>query len=168
MKKRALNLFLPLLFGTLIAALSGCASFTSTSKDSLPTLIPTRQFVADVNGSGGYQISPDGQRLMWVARLGLGPGLFVKNLQTGEIHSYKTPGGGVWARDSRHILLHKSTNGDENTHVWALDTDHPKKQAQDLTPFAGAKSFILRQLPRSDDLIISSNKREPKIFDVYR
>jgi len=124
--------------------------------------------VADVNGSGGYQISPDGQRLMWVARLGLGPGLFVKNLQTGEIHSYKTPGGGVWARDSRHILLHKSTNGDENTHVWALDTDHPKKQAQDLTPFAGAKSFILRQLPRSDDLIISSNKREPKIFDVYR
>ena len=155
-------------FAALIAALTGCASISSPSTASLPALIPTRQFVADLNGSGAYQISPDGQRLMWVARLGLGPGLFVKNLQTGETHSYKTPGGGVWARDSRHILLHLSNNGDENDHVLALDTDHPSKQTQDLTPFAGAKSFILRQLPDSDDLIISSNQREPQIFDVYR
>ena len=168
MKKISLNLFHRCLFGVLIAALSGCASFTSPSTNALPVLIPTRNFVADLNGSGGYQISPDGKRLMWVARLGLGPGLFVKNLQTGETHSYKTPGGGVWARDNRHILLHQSRNGDENTHVVALDTDHPNKQAQDLTPFAGVKSFILRQLPHSDDLIISSNRREAKVFDVYR
>ena len=163
-----MNLFLRLFLSTLLATLTGCTSILSSSTDSLPALIPTRNFVADLNGSGAYQISPDGQRLMWVARLGLGPGLFVKNLQTGETHSYKTPGGGVWARDSRHILLHQSRYGDENTHVWALDTEKPNQQAQDLTPFAGAKSFLLRQLPHSDDLIISSNQREAKIFDVYR
>lgn len=168
MKKIASNLFHRCLFGLMIAALASCASFTAPTTNALPALIPTRHFVADVNGSGGYQISPDGLRLLWVARWGLGPGLFVKNLQSGETHSYKSLGGGVWARDSRHILLHQSRHGDENTHVWALDTDSPNQQAQDLTPFAGAKSFILRQLPHSDDLIISSNKREPKIFDVYR
>jgi len=168
MKKTDLKQFSVWLLGVMIAALSGCASFTSPSSHAAPAMIPTRNFVADWNGSGAYQISPDGQRLMWVARLGLGPGLFVKNLQTGETHNYKIPSGGVWARDSRHILLHLSTHGDENDHVWALDTDQPQKKAQNLTPFAGAKSFILRQLPSSDDLIISSNRREPKVFDVYR
>ncbi len=152
----------------LIAALAGCASVLSSSTDSLPALIPTRQFVADLNGSGAYQISPNGQRLMWVARLGLGPGLFVKNLQTGETHSYKSPGGGVWARDSRHILMQLSTNGNENTHIVAIDTDHPHQAPRDLTPFAGARSYILRQLPTSGDLIIASNRRDPKVDDVYR
>jgi dipeptidyl aminopeptidase/acylaminoacyl peptidase len=152
----------------LIAALAGCASVPTPSSNAAPALIPVRHMVADWNGSGAYQISPDGQRLMWVARLGLGPGLFVKNLKTGEVNSYKVPGGGVWARDSRHILLHLSTNGDENTHVWALDTDQAKPVARDLTPFTGARSYILRTLPHSHDLIIASNRRDPKFDDVYR
>jgi hypothetical protein len=79
----------------LITALAGCASVPTPPSHATPALIPVRDLVADWNGSGAYQISPDGQRLMWVARLGLGPGLFVKNLQTGETHSYKSPGGGV-------------------------------------------------------------------------
>lgn len=152
----------------LIAALAGCASVPTPSSNALPPLIPVRDLVADWNGSGAYQISPDGQRLMWVARLGLGPGLFVKNLKTGEVNSFKIPGGGVWARDSRHILLHQSTHGDENTHIWMLDTHKPDQAARDLTPFAGARSYILRTLPQSNDLIIASNRRDPKFDDVYR
>lgn len=152
----------------LIAALAVCASITTPSASELPALIPTRNFVADWNGSGGYQISPDGQRLMWVARLGLGSGLFVKNLQTGAIHSYKIPGGATWAQDSRHILLQHHINGDENTHVWVLNTDKPTQPARDLTPFAGARSYVLRQLPHSNDLIIASNRRDLKFEDIYR
>jgi dipeptidyl aminopeptidase/acylaminoacyl peptidase len=152
----------------LIAALTGCASMPSPSNNGAHALIPVSDLVADWNGSGAYQISPDGQRLMWVARLGLGPGLFVKNLKTAEVNSYKVPSGGIWARDSRHILLHLSNHGNENTHVWALDTDQPKQTARDLTPFAGARSYILRTLPQSNDLIIASNRRDPKFDDVYR
>ena len=152
----------------LITALAGCASVPTPPSHATPALIPVRDLVADWNGSGAYQISPDGQRLMWLARLGLGPGLFVKNLQTGETHSYKSPGGGVWAHDSRHILLQLSTNGNENTHIVAIDTDHPHQAPRDLTPFAGARSYILRQLPTSGDLIIASNRRDPKVNDVYR
>lgn len=150
----------------LACSTSGCTNLSTIS--TLPPLIPVRDLVADWNGSGAYQISPDGQRLMWVARLGLGPGLFVKNLKTGETRSYKVPGGGVWARDSRHILLHQSRHGDENTQVWLLDTDKTDQAVRNLTPFAGARSYILKQLPHSDDLILSSNRRDPKVFDVYR
>jgi len=152
----------------LICALAGCASMPSPTNNAAPVLIPVRDLVADWNGSGAYQISPDGQRLMWVARLGLGPGLFVKNLQTGDVQSYKIPGGGVWAHDSRHILVQLQNNGDENAHVWSIDTDKPTQVARDLTPFAGARSHILRTLPRNSDLIIVSNRRDLKVFDVYR
>lgn len=163
-KKTAFHRFTRWSLITLIAALTACASVPTPSSNAAPALIPLRDLVADWNGSGAYQISPDGQRLMWVARLGLGPGLFVKNLKTGEVNRFKFPGGGIWARDSRHILLHQSTNGDENTHVWALDADKPGQAVRDLTPFTGARSFILRQLPHSDDLIIGSNRRDPKVF----
>lgn len=167
-RKTAFQRFTRWSLTALIAALAGCASLLTPSSNTAPALIPVRDLVADWNGSGAYQISPDGQRLMWVARLGLGSGLFVKHLKTGQTHNYNFSGGGIWARDSRHILLHLSTHGNENTHVWMLDTDKPGQAAQDLTPFAGAKSFILRQLPYSDDQIISSNRRDHKVFDVYR
>ena len=167
MRKTAFHLFTRWCMTALLAALAGCASVPTPSSHAAPALIPVRDLVADWNGSGAYQISPDGQRLMWVARLGLGPGLFVKNLKTGEVNSFKFPGGGIWARDSRHILLHKSTNGDEKTHIWMLDTDQPKQAARDLTPFTGARSYILRTLPHSSDLIIASNQRDPKFDDVY-
>jgi dipeptidyl aminopeptidase/acylaminoacyl peptidase len=147
--------------------LSGCASL-SPHINAMPPLIPTRQFVADWHASGGYQISPDGRKLMWVARLGFGPGLYVKNLVTGSVERYKIPGSGIWARDSRHILLHIDHNGNEISHVWALDTASPNGLMRDLTPFEGAKSFVITQLPHSDDLIIGSNKRDAKVFDVYR
>jgi dipeptidyl aminopeptidase/acylaminoacyl peptidase len=152
----------------LLATMAGCAGMPAPSSGTAPALIPVRDLVADWDGSGAYQISPNGQRLMWVARLGLGPGLFVKDLQTGVVNSYKIPGGGMWARDSRHVLIHQSNNGNENTHVWAIDTDKPNQVARDLTPFSGARSYILRTLPQSNDLIIARNRRDPKFDDVYR
>jgi len=151
-----------------IVALSACSSVPAPSSSQMPALIPTRDFVADPNSSEAYKISPDGQRLMWVARLGMEPGLFVKNLQTGVVNSYKVPGAGSWARDSRHILLHLSLNGDENTHVWALDTDKTYQPARDLTPFPGTRSYILRQLPHSAVLFLNRDRGDAKLDDVYR
>jgi hypothetical protein len=105
----------------LCGGLTACGSLPLTQGSDPPELIPTRHFVADWNASGAYQISPDGQWLMWAARLGLGQGLFVKNLQTGQVQKYKIAAVGQWARDSRHILLHLQRNGDENAEFWALD-----------------------------------------------
>jgi dipeptidyl aminopeptidase/acylaminoacyl peptidase len=151
----------------LIAALAGCASITTPSTSALPALIPTRNFVADWNGSGAYKISPDGKRLMWSARLGLGQGLFIKDLSDGQLQSYKIPITGIWAHDSRHILF-DAHGGNENSQVLALDTHQSSTVARNLTPFPGASSHILKQLPNSDDLIIVSNRRDAKVDDVYR
>jgi len=67
-----------------LAWLGGCAVAPSHSGlqpvSALPPLLPVRSFVADLDASGAFQISPDGKLLMWSARIGLGPGLFVKDL----------------------------------------------------------------------------------------
>ena len=134
---------------------------------ALPPLVPTRMYVADWDGNGGYQISPDGKQLMWAARKGLNQGLFVKNLETGLIHSYALAWLGRWAEDSRHILL-QVHNGDENSAVMQLDSFEKSLVLKNLTPFPGAKSFLHSTVDGSDDLLIQSNKRDAKVFDLYR
>lgn len=151
----------------LIVALAGCASVPIPSTNAAPALIPIRNFVADWNGSGAYQISPDGKRIMWSARLGLDQGLFIKDLSDGRLQSYKIPLTGIWANDSRHILFNMH-GGDENSQVLALDTHQSSTVARNLTPFPGSASHLLKQLPGSNDLIIVSNRRDAKFDDVYR
>lgn len=172
--KSFFNLFCALLI-FLISTLSGCShtpahpSLQRIEKEGveLPPLLPVRQFVADWNGNGGYQISPDGKHVLWGARKGLGPGLFVKNLTTGEIHSYPVPVVGVWAQDSQHVIFHLD-NGDENSHIFELDTTNPDARPKDLTPKGGSKSFVQSQVQDSTDLIVGNNQRDAKIFDLYR
>lgn len=158
-----------------ISTLLGCSnapvhpSLQRVAKEGveLPPLLPVRQFVADWNGNGGYQISPDGKHVLWGARQGLGHGLFVKDLTTGEIHSYAMPDVGVWAQDSQHVIFHLD-NGDENAHIFELNTADPDAQLKILTPGVGSKSFVQSQIQDSTDLIIGSNQRDAKIFDLYR
>ena len=119
---------------------------------ALPPLAPTRMYVADWDGNGGYQISPDGKQLMWAARKGLNQGLYVKNLETGRIHSYALAWLGRWAEDSRHILL-QVHNGDENSAVMQLDSFEKSLVLKNLTPFSGAKSFLQSTVDGSDDWI---------------
>lgn len=161
----------------LLLTLAGCATppthpslqhGSATAAPTLPPLLPVRSFVADLDSSGAYQISPDGRQLLWQARRGLEPGLFVKDLQTGVTHSHAVRGFGLWARDSRHVLLHMDAGGDENTHVFELDGRADTLDLRDLTPFAGARSFLHAQLDDSPDLLIESNRRDPKVYDLYR
>ncbi|MES2950589.1 MAG: S9 family peptidase [Pseudomonadota bacterium] len=141
-------------------------SLRSTDSNTMTPLVPARQYVANWDGNGAYQISPDGQQLMWAARKGLGQGLFIKNLQTGVVHSYRLPPG-QWAQDSRHVLLHLE-NGNENFQVAQLDSFAEDMRLTLLTPFAGSRSTIQTQIQGSNDLLIASNKRDAKVFDLYR
>ena len=168
---RALRLANLLLCAALLGACSTAPTHpslrgTDAGNGTLPALVPVRQYVANWDGNGGYEISPDGQQLMWAARKGLGQGLFVKNMKTGVVHSYSLPQG-QWADDSRHVLL-QLDNGNENTQVFQLDSFAEELQLKPLTPFAGAKSYIQTQIQGSSDLLIASNQRDPKVFDLYR
>lgn len=130
-------------------------------------LVPVRLYIADWDGNGLYQISPDGQQLMWIARKGLGPGIFVKNLQNGRVQSYKTLAYPQWAQDSRHILLMGDQAGDENVHIFQLDSHDLSTPAKDLTPFAGSTSTLQTRIKNSANLLIANNRRDPKVFDLY-
>lgn len=168
---RALRLANLLLCAALLGACSTAPTHpslrgTDAGNGTLPALVPVRQYVANWDGNGGYQISPDGQQLMWAARKGLGQGLFVKNMKTGVVHSYSLPQG-QWADDSRHVLL-QLHNGNENAQVFQFDSFAEELQLKLLTPFAGAKSYIQTQIQGSSDLLIASNQRDAKVFDLYR
>lgn len=152
-------------------SLLGTGTATSRINESepvkLPPLVPARTYVADWDGNGGYQISPNGKQLLWAARKGLNQGLFVKNLETGEMHSYGLPWLGQWAEDSRHILLHVHS-GDENSDIMLLDSFQEELALKNITPFHGAVSGVHSTIEGSDDLLITSNKRDHKVFDLYR
>jgi hypothetical protein len=62
--------------------LGGCAtapSHPALQSGSLPELLPVRRFVANVESTGGYLLSPDGQRLLWAQTVGLDVGLAVRD-----------------------------------------------------------------------------------------
>lgn len=148
----------------LLFGLGGCA--TGSHAPGAGPLVPVRLFVADWDGNGNYQISPDGKKLLWSARKGWGQGLFVKNLETGRQTSYDFPGG-IWAQDSRYVLM-QLDNGTENVQVLHLDTLGEDPQVRLLTPFVRARTTIQSQIRGSNDLLLQSNRRDAKVFDVYR
>jgi dipeptidyl aminopeptidase/acylaminoacyl peptidase len=134
----------------------------------MPPLVPVRNYVADLDFNVAYQLSPDGKKIAWIGRSGFGPGIFVKNLASNEVHTLNTRfGRTTWAEDSQYLLVMTDTAGDENVHIFKIDADDNNARAQDLTPFDGATSYIQSKVQNSGDLLIVSNRRNPKLFDLY-
>ncbi|MEO9384178.1 S9 family peptidase [Chromobacterium phragmitis] len=74
--------------------------------------------------------------------------------------------GYFWKGDKRLVYV-KDNGGDENFHLYSVDLDSGK--TRDLTPFPGVRAEIVDGLIDNDDqLLISLNKRDPEVFDVYR
>ena len=58
-----------------------------------------------------------------------------------------------WAENSRHIIYMKDYDGDENWHIYRIDT--LTGEIKDLTPFEGVQASILRAHPsRPDEILI--------------
>jgi dipeptidyl aminopeptidase/acylaminoacyl peptidase len=74
----------------------------------------------------------------------------------------------LWQPDSMHVLYEQDKGGNENFHVY--QTDVATKATRDLTPFGDTvRSDIEAVDPRFRNVIlVTSNKRDPKVFDVYR
>ena len=66
-----------------------------------------------------------------------------------------------------NILYVKDFGGDENFHVVAVDVQSGK--VKDLTPFPKIRASVVDDLKDDPDhVLVQLNKRNPKIFDVYR
>lgn len=132
--------------------------------------IPLRDFFKNPEKTG-YQISPDGKYLSYLAPYESRLNIFIEDLNTGEtkritnaterdIYNY------FWKGNST-VLYVQDSGGDENFQLYAsnITTGIPKN----LTPFDSVRVGITDDLPEIDDyILIQMNKRDKQIFDVYR
>ncbi|MGH6616445.1 S9 family peptidase [Sphingomonas sp.] len=117
-------------------------------------------------------ISPDGQWLAWlapvkgVANIWLAPRDRPGEARAVTFERHRAPGAPSFAYDGRHLLFAKDGDGDENSHVFALEL--AGGAARDLTPVPGARCMVMgasRRLPGT--LLVLINDRDPRYHDIY-
>ena len=117
-------------------------------------------------------ISPDGTMLaylapdqgvlnVWVRTLGKSDDHVITNDRKRGIREF------FWQYDSKHILYAQDQGGDENWRIY--QTELASKQTRDLTPYEKARAEVVALEPgQPDTALIQLNKRDAKVFDVYR
>ena len=142
-------------------------------------LLPLNVFFANPAASWDYRVSPDGTRLAWIAMNRGRATLHFRRLDETTARIVETPrearapwpGADTygWSRDGKRLLFLMDGNGDENAHLFAVDTDAVDPVARDLTPLDGVRVQLVRAL--SDDpnaVIVSHTGRTGRMFDLYR
>lgn len=154
-----------------VVALSLMLSGLSYAK-STDDLIPLRDFFKNPE-STNYQISPDGKWISYLKPYEHRLNLFIReNKDSGQetrltsvtdrdIPNYFWKGNG-------HIIYVRDFGGDENFHV--LTVDIKSKAEKDVTNFPSTRAEIVDTLENvnDDELLISHNQRDKKVFDVFR
>jgi dipeptidyl aminopeptidase/acylaminoacyl peptidase len=71
-----------------------------------------------------------------------------------------------WLYAANKLVYIQDKDGDENWHLYLVDV--VSKQTQDLTPFDGVQARFVHSSPdRPNELLISLNKRDPQLHDVF-
>ena len=137
----------------------------------LPPLIPMEDFFRNPDISD-FSISPDGNKLAYVKPWERRLNIYVRDVATGEERRLtsvtdRDVGGFFW-KGSDRIAFSRDKGGDENFHVFLVgiaDDQEPRE----LTPFDGVKAYVLDDLEKDPrHILISMNKNNPEVFDVYR
>ncbi len=119
----------------------------------------------------GPQLSPDGERIAYIAPVDSVLNLWVMNVDGSQPRqlTYDTNRGVTdyfWAKNNIDILYMQDQAGEENTHVYRLNVE--TEEVTDLTPFEGVKAYVSdtdRDQPNT--VIIDMNRNNPMFFDVY-
>ncbi|SEB21211.1 Dipeptidyl aminopeptidase/acylaminoacyl peptidase [Paenibacillus sp. 276b] len=119
----------------------------------------------------GFQMSPDGKHLAYMEPWNNRMNIVVK--QNGQDKSVRITSetersiaGFVWATKDK-LLYVKDEAGDENYHIYVTDIDG--KNSKDLTPYPNTRAILVDSLENiPDEILVGMNKRDPRIFDVYR
>lgn len=123
----------------------------------------------------GYQISPDGRHISYMAPYQNRMNIFVQTInedaQLGEPQrltheTERSVGGYMWA-DNDRIVFSKDEGGDENFHLFGVRLDG--SELRSYTDFPGVRASIIDDLEDvPGQIIIGLNKRNPEVFDPYR
>jgi len=131
--------------------------------------IPMRDFFKNPQ-EAGHQISPDGKYLSWLTSYERRLNVHIRPLAGGPTvrvtgETARDIGGYFWKGD--RILYVKDFGGDENFHVVSVNLKG--EDLKDLTPGEKVRAQIVDGLPDDDgNIIVSHNKRDAKVFDVFR
>lgn len=137
---------------------------------ALPKRIPLRDFFRNPERSG-YQISPDGNWISFLAPYERRMNVHIMPRTGGEpkrvtSETTRDLAGYFWKSDDRIVYL-RDIDGDENWHLYSVDRNG--ENLIDMTPFDGVTVDIVDDLEdHHSDMLISMNKRNKEIFDVYR
>lgn len=118
-----------------------------------------------------YQLSPDGQYVSYLAPYKDRLNIFVRPIDSDEAirltdETERSIAGYMWKGNDR-ILFVKDNDGDENYHLYGIRID--KTDMRCYTPEEGVRTGIIDDLEDfSDEVLISTNERNPEVFDPYR
>jgi len=151
------------------------ALLAAADAGALAPLLPVRQFVANVQRTGSFVISPDGERLLWSQTVGLDAGLAVRRVEAGGATityavGNQGRGGGYysWLPDSRHFVFSKDEQGNENTRLFVQDAEQHQLAPWALSPPRGVRSFVVGMGPQgSSRFFLATNQRDKASFDLY-
>jgi dipeptidyl aminopeptidase/acylaminoacyl peptidase len=133
-------------------------------------LIPLRDFFKNPE-KAAFQLSPDGKSISFMQSYQRRLNVFVQPRKGGSAvrvsnETERSVAGYFWKGSSRIVYL-KDFKGDENYHLVSVNADGTN--LVDLTPFDNVRAMIIDDRPDHDDeMLISLNKRNPEVFDVYR
>ncbi len=138
----------------------------------LPPLIPKSVLFGNPVKTSP-QISPDGTRLaflapdkhdvlqVWVQTVGKDDAKPVTADPKRGIRQY------LWTYLPDTLIYLQDADGDENFHVHGVNVATAK--VRDLTPFPGVRAQLLADhRDHPNELLVGLNKRNPRLFDVYR
>ncbi|HEY1868060.1 MAG TPA: S9 family peptidase [Candidatus Cybelea sp.] len=142
------------------------------ARADLPPLIPRTVLFGNPE-KVAPAISPNGLKLaylapsngvlsIWVRTIGRNDDRVVATDPTRPIRNV------IWQPDSGHVLYEQDKGGNENFHVY--QTDVATKATRDLTPFGDSIRSDIENVDTRfpNRILVTSNKRDPKVFDVYR
>lgn len=140
-------------------------------------LLPLEDFFRN-SQEAGFQISPDGRHLSFLAPYEDRMNVFVRSLSSlTEGKEEEAPlrltdetersvAGYMWA-DNERILYMKDAAGDENYQLYGVNIDGSDRRA--YTDFPGVRTTIIDDLEDvPNEIIIGLNRRNPEVFDPYR
>ena len=135
--------------------------------------IPLEDFFKNPEMSS-FKLSPDGKYISYMKPWEEGNrmmNVYIKEIGTENEKritdaNSRSLYGYFWLNNNR-IAYAQDKGGDENIHIYAVNVDGTNNI--DLTPFKDIQARITDDLEDNPDfMLISINKRDPRVHDVYR
>lgn len=134
--------------------------------------IPLEDFFRNSERTG-YQLSPDGSYISYMAPYKDRLNVFVRRVDETDEHAIRitneterSVAGYMWA-DNQRLLYMKDTAGDENYQLYGVHRDGSDDRA--YTAFDGVRTSLIDDREEQPGVVmIGMNKRNPEVFDPYR